>query len=150
MVESQGKKKRKKRGREFFLHRPFSRSMTNFEATTSKQDAAYLHRRDKRDAHASRVRIIFPTIVRYGNNRWWFGTTTSCRRFLSLSFSFHLSHDRSMTDRKVLRRSYLQVFLIIDQPLLTRYRFPIKSILVTSNTSRFTLLVTFEAIGKNN
>lgn len=68
----------------------------------------------------------------------------------SLSFSFHLSHDRSMTDRKVLRRSYLQVFLIIDQPLLTRYRFPIKSILVTSNTSRFTLLVTFEAIGKNN
>lgn len=46
--------------------------MTNFDATTSKQDAAYLHCHDKRDAHASRVRIIFPTIVRYEDNRWWF------------------------------------------------------------------------------
>lgn len=92
------KEKRSKRKRVFFLRRSFSRSMTNFEATTSKQDAAYLHCHDKRDAHASRVRIIFPTIVRYEDNRWWwFGTTASCPRFLSLS------NDRSMTDRKVLR-----------------------------------------------
>lgn len=67
------------------------------------------------------------------------------------SLSLFPSLSRSIDDgSQVLRRSYLQVFLIIDQPLLTRYRFPIKSILVTSNTSRFTLLVTFEAIGKNN
>lgn len=87
--------------------------MTNFEATTSKQDAAYLHRRDKRDAHASRVRIIFPTIVRYGNNRWWFGTTTSCRRFLSLSLFPSLS--RSIDDGS-------QGFTPIVSPGVLNYR----------------------------
>lgn len=103
------KKKRKKNKEEEETCRSFSRSMTNFDATTSKQDAAYLL---LSRLNAMRTRAVyapfFPTIVRYEDNRLGSGLPY----FLSSLF-LSRSIDDGFARRSYKDESRLQVFLII-------------------------------------